>query len=646
MSTKDWVAALAAKGRKRRVGMIALGLLVLGICVTLRVTWQPGPAAAEDTVRPPAARVVSEPPRPPQEEHKLQTVAIINGERVSRNELAREALDHYGSDILEALVNKNLILEACRIKGITVTTEEVGAEIDRMAERFNLARDRWLKMLEDERGISPVQYSHDIIWPSIALRKLADARIQIGEEEIQRAYETQFGPMVQVRLIVHSKLEQARKIHEMAVKNPSDFGNLAKDYSEDVNSASAKGLVQPIRRHLGNAKLEEVAFAMHEGDISDVLAIDNQYVIVKCDKLLASRPVPMQEVHKTLMEACRDKKLRLVASEVFEQLQRESHVENIYADPQKRQQYPGIAALINDRRITILELAEECIERNGKQVLEGMVNRRIIEQACKAQRIEVSEADVDAEILRTALSMGKTKADGTPDIEGWLKDVSDKQKVPLNIYRHDVVWPTVALKKIVVPLVKVTDEDLKKGFEANYGPRAKVRAIVFSSQRKAQEVWEMARNRPTVDYFGDLAEEYSVEPSSRALRGEVPPIQSHSGQQLLEKEAFGLQAGELSSVIQVGERYVILLCEGLTKPIGVRFDEVRDIIYEDVLEKKVRLAMNKEFHRLQDEAQIDNFLAGTTQSPNKGKKAADWAPGKSISQLPEGAAPRTLRRGK
>ena len=233
------------------------------------------------------------------------------------------------------------------------------------------------------------------------MRKLADTRIQISEEEIQRAYKTQFGPMVQIRIIVHSKLEQARKIHDLAIKNPSDFGNLAKDYSEDVNSASAEGLVQPIRRHLGNANLEQVAFAMHEGDISDVLAIDNQYVIVKCDKQLASRPVPMEEVHKTLMEACRDKKLRLVANEIFEQLQRESHVENVYVDPQKRQQYPGIAAIINDRRITILDLAEECIERNGKQVLDGMVNRRIIEHACKARQIEITEADIDAEIAST-----------------------------------------------------------------------------------------------------------------------------------------------------------------------------------------------------------------------------------------------------
>ena len=42
--------------------------------------------------------------------------------------------------------------------------------------------------------------------------------------------------------------------------------------------------------------------------------------------------------------------------------------------------------------------------------------------------------------------------------------------------------------------------------------------------RRAQEVWDMARRTPTVENFGELAGKYSIERSSRALLGEVPPI--------------------------------------------------------------------------------------------------------------------------
>ncbi len=373
-------------------------------------------------------------------------------------------------------------------------------------------------------------------------------------------------------------------------------------------------------------------------------------MILKCDQHIAGKRVPMEQVHKVLLEACRDKKLRLAAGDIFTDLQKQCHLENFYSDPAKRQQNPGLAAILNNRKITVLELAEECIERNGKQCLEGTINRRLLEQACKQKNITVTRQELEDEVARAAVSMGKTRPDGTADMDAWLKDIAEKQKTSLDLYYDDVVWPTVALKKLVKEKVEVTRDDLQKGYEANFGQRVQCLAIVFNQPRKAQEVWEMARNHMTKEFFGNLAEEYSVEPSSRALRGEIPPIQKFGGQPVLEKEAFALQPGELSGVIQAADKYVILFCLGFTEPTKITFEEVRDQIFEDIYEKKLRMAMAKEFTNLQEGAQIDNFLANTSQSPYKGKSANDWAPGQSISQPntarrnPSEDVPTTLRR--
>ena len=86
------------------------------------------------------------------------------------------------------------------------------------------------------------------------------------------------------------------------------------------------------------------------------------------------------------------------------------------------------------------------------------------------------------------------------------------------MYRHDAVWPTVALKKLVGNTVKVTQDDLQKGYEANYGERVRCLAIVLNDQHRAEQVFEMARKDNTSKYFGDLAAQYSVEPGSQALR--------------------------------------------------------------------------------------------------------------------------------
>ena len=203
-----------------------------------------------------------------------------------------------------------------------------------------------------------------------------------------------------------------------------------------------------------------------------------------------------------------------------------------------------------------------------------------------------------------------------------MKHVNEEQKVTSERYRHDIVWPSVALKKLVGTRVEVTPEDIQRGYEANYGERVRCRAIVCNQNRKAIEVWQMAMNKPTLEFFGDLAEQYSVEASSRALRGEVPPMHRNSNQPVLEKAAFELKPGAISEVIGIEDKFVILFCEGRTKPNEVNIKEVEQLIYEDVHEKKLRVSMAREFGNLQETARIDNFLAGTVRSP-KPKEAKE-----------------------
>jgi parvulin-like peptidyl-prolyl isomerase len=135
----------------------------------------------------------------------------------------------------------------------------------------------------------------------------------------------------------------------------------------------------------------------------------------------------------------------------------------------------------------------------------------------------------------------------------------------------------------------------------------------------------MASANPAEEYFGQLAKQYSVEPASQNNNGQVPPIRRHSGRPDLEEEAFALKTGEISKVVQVGEYYIILYCQGMTEPVVTEFDAVKEHLYQDILEKKLRLAMEDEFLALRGDAQIDNFLAGTSQSGKALRAAAKQA---------------------
>ncbi len=202
------------------------------------------------------------------------------------------------------------------------------------------------------------------------------------------------------------------------------------------------------------------------------------------------------------------------------------------------------------------------------------------------------------------------------------------------LYRIDAVWPSVALKKLVGQSIEVAEEDLQKGFEANYGPRVEVLAIVLNNHRQANEVWNMANGNKNEKFFGQLAHEYSVEPVSKANYGRVPPIQKWGGRPTVEKAAFELQPGNISGLIAVGEKWIILYCTGYTDPVVTDFAAVRDELRKDIYEKKLRIKMAEKFDQLRESAQIDNFLAGTSQS---GKRPASTA--RAPSKAPQNRLP-------
>ncbi len=614
---------------KGRLTIALCVVVVVGTCIALREFSGAQDAQAEPPAQNIAPLIRSTAPAPaqvtptaPTSTQKLSVMAAVNGEQITRQELADECLRRYGNEVLESIVNKHLIWQACQAKGVQITDADVEAEISRMANKFGLSPSRWLTMLHEERDIAPEQYRREIVWPTLALRTLAASQIVVTPEEMKEAWEAEYGPRVKVRAITVSSRERADQLRAAAVANPDDFGALAKQHSED-QSASVHGLIPPIRKNMGNADIERAAFAMKEGEISPVIKVANQYVILKCEKHLPETYIAerfRKDAEDRIRDRVQDNKLRGAAAALFQQLQKDAKVVNVRNDANLQKQMPGVAATINGQKIPIQQLAEECMERHGRDVLEGEINRKILLQALKRKNLQVTESDLNREIARAADAYGYMKRDGTPDIEKWLADVTKEDGATVELYVRDAVWPTVALKRLVDEQVQVTDEDIQKGFVSNYGPRVEALGIVMNSQRQAQKVWEMARDNPTDQFFGELAHQYSVDSVSRENFGRIPPIRKNSGRPELEREAFALKPGELSGIIAVDDNYIILRCTGYTTPVVQSLDdEVRQELVKDLREKKIRLAMSVEFERLQKSAEIENFLVGTFQSASTGK---------------------------
>ncbi len=543
-------------------------------------------------------------------------VATVNGAAISRDALAALCVARYGDQVLDSVLNKYLIMQACQAQNITITAKDVDDEIERTAAKFNLSTKMYLKLIEDERDITYEQYASDIVWPMLALRQLARDKVKVDPKLIEQAIEAEFGKKIQVRMIAVRDAAKAAEIHSKATANPETFKALAKQFSEDPSSASVEGLLPPVRRYNDGDPLEQVAFTLMPNQISNVFQVGDLNVMLQCVRhieasILTADQLPAVQAH--YRSELEDRSLREMADTIFDNLRKNTNLQVVYNNPALAGQYPGVAAIMNNQPVPMKILEDECIKRFGPSVLEVEINRRILETAVTAANMQVTPEDMNAEIARAADYYGVFKADGTPDIEAWKQRVIAETKVTEAIYLQDIVWPTVALKKLVAGQIQVTEDDIQKAYLRDFGPRAEILAIVCSNQRVAQEVWQKARDNPSEAFFGELASQYSVEPTSRSNYGKVPPIQQNSDQPTLEQAAFKLQPGELSGIVEIGGQYIILKGQGQTKPINSDVASVRDELYKDLYEKKSRQAMQAHMTQLVADAAIDNFLVPKSQ---------------------------------
>ena len=174
----------------------------------------------------------------------------------------------------------------------------------------------------------------------------------------------------------------------------------------------------------------------------------------------------------------------------------------------------------------------------------------------------------------------------------------------------------LALKRLAGNEITITEEEMQRVFVREYGERVKARMIMCDKLQRAQDAWNLVMKDPST--FGKVARERSIEPTSKALDGQIQPIRRFAGNDNLEKEAFKLEEGQISGIIDVStpeaRRYVILLCEGHTTPIVKSMGEpmIREQVHKLLEDEKTQVAVAKVFERLKKEAQVDNFLTNTS----------------------------------
>ena len=339
----------------------------------------------------------------------------------------------------------------------------------------------------------------------------------------------------------------------------------------------------------------------------------------------------MAKAGPRLEKLIRDRKMRQVATDIFKELQKKARVQNVYNDTELRQQLgEGVVALVNGEPISLSQLDEERIIRHGADVLQGLIGRRMLELDCAQHQVTVSSGKSTPRLRMRPRRRPSLFPTARPTSNAGLRPPPGSKaflRRPTDAKWSGRLWPcensrwarsTSPTKTSKRDSLRTTAPAFAAG-QLSWTISAAPRKSGRPPAPRLDELKKKNANLETAaDTFGELAGKYSIERSSRALQGQVPPIRQYGGQPELEKEAFTLKAGDLSGVIEVDDKYVILFCEGYTKPIDVKLAEVKKNIIEDIREKKERLAMHEYYDRLQDMTTVDNYLEpSASHSPRR-----------------------------
>jgi len=276
-------------------------------------------------------------------EAKEDTVATVNGSAITRADFDREVsrtrqlynrgknLENPGlpkikEEALNHLIERELLYQESRNKGITVDEAVVKGRIDGLRDRFpsDEAFENGLEKMNLSKSVLETQLREGLAIQELIEKQVAQ-KVEVSEEEARNYYDKHQGlfeqpKRVRARHILvkvgpkagkSEKAEARKKLEKVQerLKNGENFSSLAEEVSEcpsskkggDLGYFSKGQMVKPF---------EEAAFALKPEEVSDIVETRFGYHLIKLlDKKEASI-VPYDEAKEQLTEQLKQQKIR------------------------------------------------------------------------------------------------------------------------------------------------------------------------------------------------------------------------------------------------------------------------------------------------------------------------------------------------
>jgi peptidyl-prolyl cis-trans isomerase SurA len=302
--------------------------------------------------------------------------AVVNGKEIKRDQVDkhyRTSVNPEGPEpspemglsaklnILDQLIDNEILLERAKKLSLEASNGEVEDKFTELKSPYT--EEEFQRQLK-ERGQTVADFKEDLR-SQLSIQKLLNrevvAKISITDQDIKDFYEQHRAefkvaePLYRVAQIVVTPVkdpvirnrknddatndaEAKRKLAmlEDRLNNGADFAQLAADYSEDPESSTTggdRGYIKESDLNQSDPALKRAVLALKPGQVSPVIALRNNYTILK----LLAREAPGQrelsepQVQQAVRDTLKNSKEQLLRAAYFALAREEAHITNYFA---------------------------------------------------------------------------------------------------------------------------------------------------------------------------------------------------------------------------------------------------------------------------------------------------------------------------
>lgn len=188
-----------------------------------------------------------------------------------------------GEQVLSGMIDQELIDQEAKKQNITITDADIDAEI----------KDTYIAQFGSEEALKQalVQYGMTMdnlrseIANQLKLTKLLEPQVKVTDDQIKQMFETykeSFNTPEQVRAsIILVKTEDEAKNIIKQLNGGADFAELAKSKSLDTATKDKGGDIDFFARGQQETAIEDAAFKLAKGEISDPVKTSGGYQVIK-----------------------------------------------------------------------------------------------------------------------------------------------------------------------------------------------------------------------------------------------------------------------------------------------------------------------------------------------------------------------------